>query len=80
MDSDMVERVAKAIDVAFIEWKDTPGTPPMPWNETLARAAIEAMREPTTAMLHASTMQVPTWDNDASRRKWQAMIDAALNQ
>ena len=43
-----------------------------------ARAAIEAMREPSDAMLQAATMEVPTWDDAASKRKWQAMITAAL--
>ena len=43
-----------------------------------ARAAIEAMREPTRAMLHASTMQAPTWDDEVSLRKWQVMIDEAV--
>lgn len=33
-------------------------------------------REPTPEMLHAATMQVPTWDDDASRRKWKAMVAA----
>jgi GTP cyclohydrolase IA len=33
--------------------------------------------EPTTEMLHAATMQTPTWDDDASRRKYAAMLKAA---
>jgi hypothetical protein len=32
--------------------------------------------EPTPAMLHAATMEVPTWDDEASRRKWSAMLAA----
>ena len=44
----------------------------------LAKAAIAAMREPTEAMLGAATRLAPTWDDDVSRAKWQAMIDEAL--
>jgi len=45
-----------------------------------ARAVLLAMREPTKAMMHAATMEKPTWDDDASHRKWQAMIDAAAKE
>lgn len=44
----------------------------------LARAAIEAMREPTEAMLAATNRE---WDGRMSFRStgaWQAMIDEAL--
>lgn len=34
-------------------------------------------KEPTPEMLHAATMEVPTWDDDASRRKWRAMLSAS---
>lgn len=64
--------------------------PSKPWGELTdaerkpflgsQRAAIAALREPTNAMLHAATMEVPTWDDNASKRKWQAMIDAALGE
>lgn len=46
----------------------------------MARAAIEAMREPTEAMLKAGDL--PGWDDSVSiglsGEVWQAMIDAAL--
>ncbi len=61
--SDMIERVAKAIC-----------GPEDPCRLDLARAAIEAMREPTDAMCGA-------WDvGDTPEAKpcWQAMIDEAL--
>jgi hypothetical protein len=48
----------------------------------LARAAIEAMREPTEAMLQAQHMDA-MWDEPdegkpAAYYDWRAMIDAAL--
>lgn len=60
--SEMVERVKQAL----LECK--PG-------ESMARAAIAAMREPTPDMLWAGDLQL-----DCGREKecWQAMIDAAL--
>lgn len=33
--------------------------------------------EATEGMLRAATMQVPTWDDEASRRKWTAMLSAS---
>ena len=31
---------------------------------------------PTTEMLHAATAEIPTWDDEASQRKYRAMISA----
>lgn len=78
--SEMVERVARAIDACCADgvsrdWQ---------WWENEARAAIEAMREPTEKMLvdagtmdgyegiegHADRDHIEWWDN---------MIDAALS-
>ena len=75
--TDMVERVAKAITEAFERegrvFDDGQA-------ETLARAAIEAMREPTEAMTKAGDL--PGWDDSVSvglsGEVWNAMIDAAL--
>ena len=77
--SELIERVARAIRgcVSADDWNFIDEIARKMYRRE-ARAAIEAMREPTTEMLHASTMQVPTWDNEASKRKWQAMIEAAL--
>lgn len=33
--------------------------------------------EPTREMLHAATVQVPTWDDEASLRKYRAMLSAS---
>lgn len=78
-DSEMVEQVARAIKRA----RALPGTNPVARlsdvDRRAARAAIEAMREPTEAMLDAACQA------DGSRRPnpealihWQAMIDTAL--
>jgi len=86
--SEMIERVAEAIWDARIE-RGGPGRTLMPWPlypeadwcRATARAAIEAMREPTEKMLEAGDL--PGWDDyvtaGLSKEIWQAMIDAALN-
>lgn len=43
-----------------------------------ARAAIEAMREPSEAMLAAG--DYVALDGDVSKKMWRAMIDAALGE
>lgn len=76
MREDMVERVAKAIAHAVWRQSDS-GTPPK-WSEWRdeARAAIEAMREPTKAMVEAGTVALHF--RPAGLVAWGAMIDAAL--
>lgn len=85
MTSEMVERVAGALHAAHAEvgW-------PADECETcdkLARAAIEAMREPTEAMIRAGEPVVydcyslepgEGLDENPALPTWQAMIDAAL--
>lgn len=76
--SEMVERVAKAIwSVPMCGIEDARGSD----DEiivAMARAAIEAMREPTRPMYEAANdALVPTWDAKAC---WHSMIDAALNK
>jgi hypothetical protein len=71
----MVERVAKAIGDHF--YADVrPDTTPELWASCLdaARAAIEAMREPTAEMVAA----VGSDYGAALEATYQAMIDAAL--
>jgi hypothetical protein len=77
MTDDMIERVARAI--AGCETADDWGDLTSHWQEQFrkeARAAIEAMREPTTDMCEAG------WDGfddaNVARSVWHAMIDAAL--
>jgi len=69
--SEMIERVAKAIYEAMDLSDGLDGTAA----KTYARAAIEAMREPTEAMLNASYLT--SWDAD---EVWKDMIDAALQE
>lgn len=77
--SEMIERVAVAIGA-----KLTPalsGGPAVSLT-TIARATIEAMREPTTMMAKVSTVfpEDDDWSNGSknSTDVWQAMIDEAL--
>ena len=62
----MIVKVAKAIAVATgdADWKV---------HLTTARAAVRAMREPTTAMLQAAMSDLPDWGDLPD--EWQAMID-----
>ena len=83
--TDMIEQVAKAIFVA------SGGNPenyihldPKGWHPH-ARAAIEAMREPTDAVMEAGCASNPpgsyhagTTLRDIIGAEWRAMIDAAL--
>lgn len=96
MSSEMVERVARAMwksqcpntpwDAALDEdYYDGPGRTTL---RSMARAAIEAMREPNEAMLRAGDdlymagvnviNGVPELGDEASFQLYRAMIDAAL--
>lgn len=76
--TDMIERVAKAINDAMLRHRDY--TP-----DELARAAIAAMRDCTPEMLDAGSAAHPaggyrreTLLNDIIECEWVAMVDAAL--
>jgi hypothetical protein len=71
--SEMVDRVAAAIRESEAYWWNRDDEPDDGLAETLARAAIEAMREPTLAVLEAGPSE-PYMDIDV----WRAMIDEAL--
>ncbi len=79
MTDDLVERVARAMFVVESDDPDDPGV----WEyaaenyRALARAAIEAMREPTEAMIDAGAIYA---DCNGAHGAWQAMIDAALKE
>ena len=62
----MIVKVARAIAVAKgdTDWQAHLAT---------ARAAVRAMREPTTAMLQAAMADLPDWGDLPD--EWQAMID-----
>lgn len=68
--SEMLERVALAIEAAR-------GTVPPGYNSDLhiARAAIEAMREPTEEMIEAVAREGYV---DHALPGWETMIDVAL--
>lgn len=72
--SEMVERVAAAIANYWLEIGFDPSLP----DEGAARAAIQAMREPTDAMKIAALDA--TFDVGDVPIIWQAMIDAALKE
>lgn len=70
MSDEMVDRVARAlaeVDGATADYFD------------LARAAIEAMREPTDAMVQAA-MPLAFTARVSQRELWDKMIDAALGK
>lgn len=79
--SEMIERVAKAIYGGRKQYYGAHFPEPLPWEDAgepirkifraLARAAIEAMREPTFEMRRVSSFTAAEID-------WPAMIDAAL--
>lgn len=80
----MIERVARAIEeaallqrVSYKAWGAAGGIiPPLRMDE-IARAAIQAMREPTAGQSHFMT-SVVALSEDPALALWQAMIDAAL--
>jgi len=76
-DMTMIERVAKAIEDVRCE---SFGEPIPAIINKMARAAIEAMREPTQQMLDASYGLAGSerGDGRAEASVWSAMIDAAL--
>lgn len=78
-DGEMVIRVADAICSALASWADEP-LHLMAYRDA-ARSAIEAMREPTAAMIEgASWVGTAFPDISVFRKNWIAMIDAALEE
>jgi len=85
---EMIERVARALaveDACDPDFVDTNGRVQWTYHIGAARAAIEAMREPTEAMMRASRIvttlpdgvdvsRITTWGSNV----WPAMIDASL--
>ena len=73
----MVERVATAISNAMAEHGATPI-----WSDRIARAAIEAMREPTSKMVEEG-LNKPRGMMDwraAVACSWRVMVDEALKE
>lgn len=88
---EMIERVAIAIKRAALAGYFTTGSDGMDGYKHVARAAIEAMREPTEAMVRAGCgADIPggQWGEPTFRESsidendcpviWAAMLDAAL--
>ena len=77
--SEMVERVAVAIGKHFHDPKSKPNDAALAaLFDLAARAAIEAMREPTDAMVAAADDSQATTYDGSVRSAWSAAIDAAL--
>lgn len=82
MTDSMVERVARELEIAFVEKtmhhpvaKFSPLSRLLSWLcPILARAAIEAMRKPTEAMVEAYDQA----DLSFQQTGWHLAIDAAL--
>ena len=76
MSDNMVERVANAIEA---ELPRTPEFKAVNWT-VVARAALEAIRDPTQRMIDAGTFcaVVGALDCPVSKIVWQAMCDIAL--
>ena len=83
---EIVERVARALcDDTLKRWRSPIALQKEPWREFIpaALAAIEAMREPSDAMITAGIIErhdsvVPEAWSLATANIWRAMIDAAL--
>lgn len=82
--SEMVERVARAI----AEARFGIGCPVDDDDRIAARAAIEAMREPTEAMARVAVDDILSWPgigaflnwNDLAASRYRLMIDAAIRK
>lgn len=78
--SEMVERVAKAADEVLRDFLKYPDDGALRDATLLiARAAIEAMREPTESMLRGvGDGEIVLASTESPASVWSAMIDAAL--
>lgn len=82
--NEMIERVARAVYEArnsgratVAEWLELPQAVRAEERRD-ARAAIEAMREPTEGMVQAAHEEAPHIGSVFWWHSWRAMIDAAL--
>ena len=74
-----IEEVARAIQTRLenLPFSDGPSDDAAQYTE-LARAAIEAMRDPTVKMVREGNRA--TTDGRGAEESWPVMIDAALNE
>ena len=77
--TDKIEQVARAIqkEHSSVEWRTLNDFAKDAWHRD-ARAAIEAMREPTEEMAQAGYQVAHGTYSDEGEIVWRAMIDAAL--
>lgn len=85
MSSEMIDRVAEALynkqkDLYVIKQLEFKDSPHKYYWWSIARAAIEAMREPTDEMIDAAAKSVITNEIEPYGGWYTAMIDAALNE
>lgn len=90
----MIERVARAMFERWLQTEEAVADqlqngPQPPWEDQefgrrcwldLARAAIEAMREPTVDMAARGSFRLDDDGDYCPVDVWKAMIDAALNE
>lgn len=76
-DGEMVERVEEAIREALVS-APSRDHDPVAHSTFIARAVLQAMREPTEAMLDAGWRVIGPMEGVAPDSIWQAMIDEAL--
>lgn len=65
-----------------VEYAEESGMDPYLIAKKVARAAVEAMREPTQAMREAGGSELPLDEDfwEAASDCWSAMIDSILNE
>lgn len=75
MDNEMIERCKTELDEKFGHWTDE-------MLNGIVLTVIKAMREPTEEMCKIGAMFLPDYDPtvDDSRKCWQDMIDAIINE
>lgn len=70
--SEEIDKLAKEFITFYWQYRGTS------FGRDAVLTLLRALREPSDELLHAMTLQVPTWDDEASRRKWRAGIDHLL--
>lgn len=73
-----LERAAQAL--ARTDYPPEPAEDDWRFLVPAVRAVLTAIREPSIDIIMAGSKQVENGDGELHRRKWQAMIDAALSE
>ena len=82
--SEMVDRLAKALEFSGVDWQELFGLGGDPF-PNIARIAIAAISEPTQEMIEAGAYEIPIAEFDSSPKEiaincWRAMSLAALKE